>query len=257
MDFKHGYFNSLKVFSTILLIVSLGVCCISCDKEGNDEGNDIYAGFPDQHIPNEKCGTWYEVLRGNAYFSLLTILPDGKVSAEYYDDYSQEIISLKGKCYYGEKYIQLFRKVGDSWSNYPIGTSGSFTNIGIGADETVIPIIEWTDSALVLADFQSALFMSRSRDVSAPFLNGTRPANVVGGWSHRNGFHALDLSQDGTGTRKYVNSTYSITNWFVRGSYFYIKDGGNSHYEVYTIVFQGNTNYLYRAIASDWTFKKE
>ncbi len=246
----------LKGYRALLFFALIGgACVVSCQKE--DGPNDIYNGFPDQHLPLEKCGTWQEVMKGNAYFCSLTINTDGKVSAEYFDDFSHEIIPLKGKCYYGDGYIELYYEVGDSWCTYPLGVSGSFTNLNIGEDESVIPIIEWTDSTLVLADFQSALFMSRDKNVPAFFLGNNRPQNFTGGWTHSNGSHALDLNQDGTGTRKYVGSTYSITDWFVRDNCFYIKDGGNSHYEVYNIVFSGNTNFLYRATAPDWTFRKE
>lgn len=238
------------------MLVIVGVALSSsCSKE---EEKNIYEGFPSQNIPSELCGTWFEVMISDDHFVSMTIESDGKISADYYDNYLGQTEHLIGKCYYADKVMMFYHKVGNNWEPYPVGISNHFTDLNIG-DNWVVPITEWTSSTLMLVDFNDALFFSRNREMPSSYLGTERPSYMVGGWRHHNITHALDLKQDGTGTRHYVNSAYSITNWFVQGKYFYIKDGGNTHhYEVYEIT-QSNGAYClcYVTNSSEWIFQKE
>lgn len=245
---KEKTFCGLTLRLSMFIIAVAGLVLASCNKE--DDENDIYRDFPNQNIPSVMCGTWKEVMCGREFFYSMTINPDGKTTAEYYSIYDGGPIVLKGKCYYKKGIIKFYYEYYDGhWANYPMG-------VEIDGDYSV-PFFDCTPSTLVLSDNISAHFMSRDDNIPTSYQGTDRPAYMIGGWKHNSGGHAMDLSQDGTGTVYYTNQTADVENWFVWNGHFYIKNTADDSYEVFQIVRDGNVHYLYISGTSDWMYKKE
>lgn len=210
----------------LLIVLSLGV--ISCSDNEQE-----FTDFENQNIPQNLCGTYYQVERGENYYQYLTINPDGTMEGIYVS--GGKTTEHRGECYYKEGEMIFYYNNGNSWSQL------------YGSERT---IVEWTSECLVLGSFDASI-LTKSKQTPS-FIGHEHDENLIGKWIYNQTETAtitLILDGNGFGSREFSSPVaynyHNIVSWFTFNKWLYIKYEGKSDYEIWRYNLSGETLILY------------
>ncbi len=209
-----------NIFRGLVLVLSLSVT--SCSDKWQD--------FENQNIPQDLCGTYYQVERGENYYQYLTVNPDGTMEGIYFSDGKSS--EQNGRCHYNEGKMVFYDKNG---------------NILYGSEKTVV---EWTSEYLVLGKFKAS-FLTKSGQTPS-FIGKGHDDDLIGQWIYNQTETAtatLILNENGLGSSEFTSpvdhSFKNIVNWFTFNEWLYIKYDGQPDYEIWRYNLSGQTLNLY------------
>lgn len=221
----------MKHITFIITLTLAALSFSSCISIDDLRPEDIFDDFNNQNIPQDLCGTYYEVGRGDNYYKYLTINTDGTMEGVYVSGGEESF--ERGKCYYDESKMIFYYKNGNRWLQL--------------AEKSVV---EWTSEYLVLGGFYAS-FLTKSKQVSSFFVQ-ERDEDLIGQWIHNQTETAtttMTLKENGSGSREFCSTiSYSydeIVDWFTFNYYLYIKYDGKPLYTLWRYNLSGGTLYLY------------
>ncbi len=231
----------------VSITLSMALTACSEDEEILSAYEGALKNFENQNIPQELCGTWYEVGRNLSYYEYLNVNSDGtmeKYQGTFFNNNGTtekyESTLSKGLCYYKNNVMKFYYDNGEN----------EWHEIGGGAES----IVEWTAQYMILGN-GVARFLSRTKD-PIPFVGKDRDKSLVATWSYNTEHNkfTLILNADGSGQKKHKHissgamSNYNITNWFSRNGWIYIliEDKKDVIYDLNRYALKGNSLYLYK-----------
>ena len=216
-----------QIFSYLSLVVLL-LSIVSCSDEDEQLNS-----FANQNIPQDLCGTYYQVGRGENYYQYLTINSDGKMEGLYVS--GGKSLELHGECYYKEGEMIFYYNNGNNWNQL------------YGAERSVV---EWTSEYLVLGYF-NASFLTKSKQTPV-FVGQEHNEKLIGRWIYnqtQTATSTLILKENGLGSNEFsspVEYSYkNIVSWFTFNNWLYIKYDGQPDYTIWRYNLSGETLYLY------------
>lgn len=217
-----------NVINLLGLLLVLSLSTISCSDSKQE-----FTNFENQNIPQNLCGTYYQVERGENYYQYLTINPDGTMEGIYVS--GGKSTELRGECYYKEGRMIFYYNNGNNWSQL------------YGSERTVV---EWTSEYMVLGYFNASI-LTKSKQTPS-FIDDEHDENLIGKWIYNQTETATTtfiFDKDGTGSQEFSSPIdyhyHNIVSWFTFNEWLYIKYEGKSDYEIWRYNLSGKILYLY------------